>query len=121
MRTDFLDKLMPCITFLGQWSILWIVIAILCLAFRQKRKLGISLAFNQSRVATRERALVDDFVDRILVCRSRFESPDVDGEIVVNYAPELFGGVRGEDLCGRFIDVKITGADEYDLIAEPIK
>lgn len=46
MRTDFLDKLMPCITFLGQWSILWIVIAILCLAFRQKRKLGISLAFN---------------------------------------------------------------------------
>ena len=63
----------------------------------------------------------DDFVDRILVCRSRFESPDVDGEIVVNYAPELFGGVRGEDLCGRFIDVKITGADEYDLIAEPIK
>ncbi|MBQ2198433.1 MAG: 30S ribosomal protein S12 methylthiotransferase RimO [Bacteroidales bacterium] len=82
---------------------------------------GISLAFNQSRVATRERVLVDDFVDRILVCRSRFESPDVDGEIVVNYAPELFGGVRGEDLCGRFIDVKITGADEYDLIAEPIK
>ena len=82
---------------------------------------GISLAFNQSRVATRERVLVDDFMDGFLVCRSRFESPDVDGEIVVNYAPELFGGLRGEDLCGRFIDVKITGADEYDLIAEPIK
>lgn len=82
---------------------------------------GISLAFNQSRVAVRERVLVDDFVDNILVCRSRFESPDVDGEILVNYSPDLFGGTRGEDLCGRFIDVKITGADEYDLIAEPIK
>ena len=46
IRTDFLDKLMPCITFLGQWAILWIVITILCIAFKQKRKLGISLAFN---------------------------------------------------------------------------
>ena len=46
IRTDFLDKLMPCITFLGQWAVLWIVIAVLCLAFRQKRKLGISLMFN---------------------------------------------------------------------------
>lgn len=46
MRTPFLDKLMPCITFLGQWAILWIVIAVLCLAFKQKRKLGISLLFD---------------------------------------------------------------------------
>lgn len=46
IRTSFLDKLIPCITFLGQWSILWIVIAILCLASKQKRKLGISLTFN---------------------------------------------------------------------------
>jgi len=38
IRTDFLDKLMPCITFLGQWAVLWIVIAVLCLAFRQKKK-----------------------------------------------------------------------------------
>ena len=37
IRTDFLDKLMPCITFLGQWAILWIVITILCIAFKQKR------------------------------------------------------------------------------------
>ena len=82
---------------------------------------GISLAFNHSRIATTERVLVDDCMENVLVCRSRYESPEVDGEIVVNYSPELFGGARGEDLKGRFIDVKITGADEYDLIAEPIK
>ena len=44
VRTDFLDKLMPCITFLGQWALLWIVIMVLCLAFKQHRKLGIALA-----------------------------------------------------------------------------
>ena len=82
---------------------------------------GISLAFNESRVATRERVLVDDFADGVLVCRSRCESPEVDGEIIVRYSPELFGGIPAEDLRGNFIDVKITGADEYDLIAEPIK
>ena len=54
MRTDFLDKLMPCITFLGQWSILWIVIAILCLAFRQKRN-----AFHSKKVAVAYSTVTD--------------------------------------------------------------
>lgn len=70
----------------------------------------ISLAFNQSRVGTVERVLVDDFVDGVMVCRSQFESPDVDGEILVRHS-------SGE-LVGRFINVRIIGADEYDLIAE---
>lgn len=72
----------------------------------------ISLAFNQSRVGIVERVLVDDYVDGILVCRSQYESPDVDGEILVRYpsgAP-----------VGQFMDVRIVGADEYDLIAEPV-
>ena len=81
----------------------------------------ISLAYNQSRVAKTERVLVDDYADGVLVCRSQFESPEVDGEIIVRYEPDLFAGVAPESLCGKFIDVKITGADEYDLIAEPVK
>lgn len=81
----------------------------------------ISMAFNQSRVATVERVLVDDYSDGVLVCRSSLESPDVDGEIVVRYDAEIFGEKTPEELCGKFIDVKITGADEYDLIAEPVK
>ena len=72
----------------------------------------ISLEFNRSRVGTVERVLVDDYVDGVMVCRSQYESPDVDGEILVKYPDG--------SLVGRFIDVKIIGADEYDLIAEPL-
>lgn len=70
---------------------------------------GISLAFNQSRVGTRTRVLVDSVSgDGILVCRSQTESPEVDGEILI----------KGPAPVGQFADVTITGADEYDLIAE---
>lgn len=72
----------------------------------------ISLAFNQSRVGTVERVLVDDYVDGILVCRSQYESPDVDGEILVRYPSDA--------PVGQFMDVRIVGADEYDIIAEPV-
>jgi len=81
---------------------------------------GISLAYNQSRVGTVEKVLVDDFTDGTFVCRSEFESPEVDGEILVKYTPEAFDGIQPYSLVGEFIDVKITGADEYDLIAERI-
>ena len=81
----------------------------------------ISFAFNQSRVSSVERVLVDDYADGVLVCRSQLESPEVDGEIVVRYDPVLFGEKEPRELCGKFIDVKITGADEYDLTAEPVK
>ena len=81
---------------------------------------GISLAFNESRVGNIEHVMVDDYADGVLICRSRYESPEVDGEIVVKYEGQKFGGTPAEDLCGRFIDVRITGADEYDLIAEPV-
>lgn len=70
----------------------------------------ISLDFNRSRVGSVDRVLVDDWVDGILVCRSRYESPDVDGEILVRYP-------SGSPV-GSFVNVRIIGADEYDLIAE---
>ena len=78
----------------------------------------ISLAFNQSRVGSLERVLVDAFDGDTLVCRSRYESPDVDGEILVRYDPDATGGLSPSELCGRFLTVRIVGADEYDLIAE---
>lgn len=81
---------------------------------------GISFAFNESRVGTRERVLVDEYADGVLICRSRYESPEVDGEIIVSYDTEKFAGTPAEELRGKFIDVKITGADEYDLIAVPV-
>ena len=72
----------------------------------------ISYSYNQSRIGSVGRVLVDEVMpDGTLVCRSQYESPDVDGEILV----------RGASVpVGEFITVKITGAEEYDLEAERI-
>lgn len=78
---------------------------------------GISLDFNRSRVGSTERVIVDSFTDGVLVCRSRYESPDVDGEILVKLPSD--SSIDPYSLVGDFIDVKIIGADEYDLIGEP--
>lgn len=78
----------------------------------------ISLEFNRSRVGTVTTVIVDSYSDGVLVCRSEFESPEVDGEILVKFTPGL-----AEDpysLIGTFMEVKVIGADEYDLIAEPV-
>lgn len=77
---------------------------------------GISFAYNQSRVGSEIRVLVDSFSGEYLVCRSEFESPEVDGEILVRYDEAM--GVPVESMPGRFINVRITAADDYDLAAE---
>ena len=82
---------------------------------------GISLSFNQSRVGTQEKVIVDDFVDGVFVCRSEFESPEVDGEILVKPDQEVIGDIDPYSLIGEFMTVRVTGADEYDLIAEPVE
>ena len=79
---------------------------------------GISLDFNKSRVGSEVKVIVDDFTDGIFVCRSEFESPEVDGEILVRHDASALGDVDPYSLVGEFINVRITGADEYDLIAE---
>ncbi|MDD6364318.1 MAG: 30S ribosomal protein S12 methylthiotransferase RimO [Bacteroidales bacterium] len=79
---------------------------------------GISLEYNLSRVGSEERVIVDSYSDGILVCRSRFESPEVDGEILVKYVPDPVDGVDPHSLVGDFLRVRISGADEYDLSAD---
>ena len=81
----------------------------------------ISLSFNQSRVGSEIDVIVDDFVDGVYVCRSEFESPEVDGEILVRHDSAVMGDVDPYSLIGEFIKVRVIGADEYDLIAEPIE
>jgi len=77
---------------------------------------SISLEFNRSRVGSVEKVLVDSISEdgETLVCRSRFESPDVDGEILVR----LPDGECADKYVGKFVDVRILGADEYDLIGQ---
>ena len=82
---------------------------------------GISLAYNQSRIGSEIKVIVDDFTDGIFVCRSEFESPEVDGEILAKPDPEVLGDVDPYSLIGEFITVRVTGADEYDLSAEIIE
>ena len=70
----------------------------------------ISLEYNRSRVGTELTVMVDDIVDGTAVCRSEYESPDVDGEILV-------GGAAGKVSVGDFVRVRVTGAEDYDLSA----
>ena len=81
----------------------------------------ISLSCNQARVGSEIKVIVDDFNDGVFVCRSEFESPEVDGEILVKYDSAVLGDVDPYSLVGEFIQVRVTGADEYDLIAEIIE
>lgn len=74
----------------------------------------ISLQYNQSRIGTTERVLVDSFSDGFLHARSSKESVEVDGEILIPALAVPAG------IIGNFINVKITASDEYDLTAELI-
>ena len=80
---------------------------------------GISLDYNRSRVGTEVRVMVDGFIpgpdpeSRIAVCRSEFESPEVDGEILVR-------GMAPDIKVGDMVRVRITAAEEYDLTGRQI-
>jgi ribosomal protein S12 methylthiotransferase len=99
----------------------------------------ISLACNEARVGTECLVMVDDFLpassssfadspssfgdspssfagltgESLAVCRSEFESPEVDGEILLrNPSPGL--------KVGDMVRVRIVAAEDYDLIAEAV-
>jgi ribosomal protein S12 methylthiotransferase len=75
---------------------------------------GISLEINQQRIGKVFKVLVDRKEDGNYIGRSEFDSPEVDNEVIVQ-AP-------GEYLrTGDFVNVKITGATEFDLTGEPVK
>jgi len=73
---------------------------------------GISAELGAARVGGVERVVVDRREGDVWVCRSQWDSPEVDGEVLV--AADGAKGVAE----GDFITVRVTGADEYDLTAE---
>lgn len=77
----------------------------------------ISEEFNLSRVGTDERVLVDSFTDGVLVARSQYESPEVDGEILIGDSQSL-NKLDTSIIIGEFVGVTIKSAGEYDLLAE---
>ncbi len=80
----------------------------------------ISYAYNSSRIGTVTEVIVDAWseADSLFVCRSEFESPEVDGEILVGYDGDVLAGVKPADMVGKFMKVRILNADEYDLVAK---
>ncbi|MFA6894568.1 MAG: 30S ribosomal protein S12 methylthiotransferase RimO, partial [Bacteroidales bacterium] len=85
---------------------------------------AISISYNNSRIGSVEKVLVDSFSkdmsgNSVLVARSQKESPEVDGEILIG-GDSLIGMFVPQNLIGNFVNVKIIGANEYDLLAELI-
>ena len=75
---------------------------------------GISAEFNASRVGTVVSVLADAVLGGRLVCRSQYESPEVDGEIIVR-VPE---GEDAASYVGRIFNIRILEAEDYDLLGE---
>lgn len=83
---------------------------------------SISAKANESRLGRVERVLIDRIEDEFLVSRSQYESPEVDGEILVPVSScrKVYGNLNLESLIGKFVSVRIVDSDEYDLYAEPL-
>ncbi|MDP3397647.1 MAG: 30S ribosomal protein S12 methylthiotransferase RimO [Bacteroidales bacterium] len=80
----------------------------------------ISLDYNLSRKGQNELVLIDNFNDGVFVGRSKNESPEVDGEILI--APDRFHSeANSKEIIGTFAHVTIENADEYDLMAKFLK
>jgi ribosomal protein S12 methylthiotransferase len=72
---------------------------------------NISLNINNKKIGTIYKVLIDSREGDFAVGRSEFDSPEVDNEILVK-DPE------GNLESGKFYNIKITGAENYDLFGE---
>ena len=70
----------------------------------------VSAENNLKRVGTVEKVIVERREGDFWVCRSQYDSPEVDTEILIAADAELTPGI--------FITVRITAAADYDLTAE---
>lgn len=78
----------------------------------------ISLENNRKRVGGVEKVIVDEYREGFLLARSQRESPEVDGQIIIDLTPQRskpdFDARR---LIGKFAAVRIISASSYDLTA----
>lgn len=72
----------------------------------------ISLSNNLKRVGQSLKVIIDSVDDDVIIGRTEFDSPEVDQEVQVK-------NLKGSKVrVGDFINVKITSAEDYDLIGE---
>ena len=72
----------------------------------------ISADLNQQKIGKIFKVIIDKKEAEFYVGRTEFDSPEVDGEVLITSIKEL--------IIGDFVTVKITTADDYDLYGEVI-
>ncbi len=72
----------------------------------------ISAELNREKIGKTFKVIIDRQEGEFFVGRTEFDSPEVDGEVLVTSAKPL--------QKGEFVHVKITGAEDYDLFGEVI-
>lgn len=74
---------------------------------------GISLELNQRKIGKTLKVLIDRKEGGHFYGRTEFDSPEVDNEVILDAKQNYLR-------VGDFVMAKITGASEFDLIAEPV-
>ena len=74
---------------------------------------GISLELNQQRIGRMLKVLIDRKEGKDYVGRSEYDSPEVDNEVIIKSPGNYLR-------TGDFVEVKITGASEFDLTGIPV-
>lgn len=69
---------------------------------------GISLELNEAKVGRRFRTVIDRLEGGYYVGRTEFDSPEVDPEMLIDASSATLS-------IGEFYDVRVTGAEEFDL------
>jgi len=72
----------------------------------------ISAELNQNKIGSVFKVVVDKKEGEFFIGRTEFDSPEVDGEVLIKGQQEL--------QSGEFVHVKITGAEDYDLFGEVV-
>ncbi len=72
----------------------------------------ISADLNRQKVGKTLKVIIDKKEGEFYIGRTEFDSPEVDGEVLITSSGELRNG--------DFVNVKITGSEDYDLYGEVI-
>ena len=72
----------------------------------------ISAELNREKIGLTVKVIVDKKEGEFYVGRTEFDSPEVDGEVLITSSKEI---KRGD-----FVNVKITGSEDYDLFGEVV-
>ncbi len=72
----------------------------------------ISAELNREKIGKTLKVIIDKKEGEFYVGRTEFDSPEVDGEVLITSANEL--------KSGDFVNVEITGSEDYDLYGEVV-